>query len=243
MQTDLETQELIADFGHQSQFGRLLKRTFDVFFALLLLMLSSPFLVLIAVLIKLSSKGPIIYSQNRIGSERITKAGKTYWRLKAFKMHKFRSMRTNADSGTHRNYIEAYIKGDKAQMQNFQTGEGAASYKLAKDPRITTIGHYLRLLSLDELPQLWNILKGEMSFVGPRPPIDYELNAYQQEDFRRLATVPGLTGLWQVSGRTTTSFKEMVALDLKYIKEQSFWLDLKIVVMTIPAVFSKEGAG
>jgi len=243
MQTNLESQDHVVDFGQQSQLGRQLKRGFDIFFAILLLLLLSPLLLLIAALVKLSSPGPIIYSQNRMGSERVTKDGKSYWKLKAFKMHKFRSMRVNADSSTHRNYIEAYIKGDEEQMQSFQTAEDASSYKLARDPRITGIGHYLRLLSLDELPQLWNILKGEMSFVGPRPPIDYELEAYEKEDFKRLATVPGLTGLWQVSGRTTTSFKEMVELDKRYIKEQCIWLDLKIVVMTIPAVFSKEGAG
>ncbi len=236
-------QKTIQDFSRQAKTSRLLKRGLDIVFSFLLLILTSPLLLVIAILIKLESKGPVIYSQNRVGSKRIVKANKVYWQLEPFKMHKFRSMRTGSDVATHRNYIEAYIKGDEAQMRDLQTDEGASSYKLKKDPRITHVGQFIRLFSLDELPQLWNILKGDMSFVGPRPPIDYELESYEEEDLKRLAIRPGLTGLWQVSGRTTTSFQEMVALDLKYIRKQSLWFDLKILLLTIPAVFSKEGAG
>jgi lipopolysaccharide/colanic/teichoic acid biosynthesis glycosyltransferase len=134
--------------------------------------------------------------------------------------------------------VTAFIRG---QAPTFDTADGRV-YKLVTDKRVTRVGRWLRRTSLDELPQLWNVLRGEMSLVGPRPPTPYEVSQYGPEHFRRLAVKPGITGLWQVSGRSTTTFEEMVALDLEYIRRRSLWLDLKILLKTIPAVFSARGA-
>jgi lipopolysaccharide/colanic/teichoic acid biosynthesis glycosyltransferase len=153
-------------------------------------------------------------------------------------------MRTDIDARLHQKYMEAYISGDEAKMSELQPDvKSAKSYKLSGDPRITRMGKLLRRLSLDELPQLWNIIKGDMSLVGPRPPIPYEVEKYERRHLDRLAALPGLTGLWQVSGRCETTFEEMVQLDLEYIEKQSIWLDLKILLKTVPAVITAKGAG
>jgi exopolysaccharide biosynthesis polyprenyl glycosylphosphotransferase len=203
------------------------KRQFDLVAAGLMLLVLSPLLLAIALLVHFTSPGPILFRQERVGE-----GGRRFWMLK------FRSMRSEASSDPHREFAVAYIQGLAAK----QRAADGSLYKLASDPRVTPIGRILRKLSLDELPQLWNVLRGEMSLVGPRPPLPYEVEQYQPEHLGRLAAKPGITGLWQVSGRSRTTFDEMVALDLEYIHRCSFALDAWILVRTIPVVLFGDGA-
>jgi lipopolysaccharide/colanic/teichoic acid biosynthesis glycosyltransferase len=189
-------------------------------------------------MIKLDSPGPVFFVQERIGSKRRKKDGRTSWEVQKFRLYKFRSMVKDADDALHRAHIKAFVEG---------TIEGHAGshapVKLGADPRITRIGHILRKTSLDELPQILNVLRGDMSLVGPRPVPEYEVAEYREAwHHGRLATIPGLTGLWQVKGRGQVSFEEMIQLDLEYIRDQSLWLDLKILWLTIPTVLSGRGA-
>jgi lipopolysaccharide/colanic/teichoic acid biosynthesis glycosyltransferase len=197
------------------------KRVMDVVLAALLLILLSPLFVLIGLAILMDSPGPILHRQERIGAFG-----------KPFCMLKFRSMCATAEAVPHREYVVAYIQGAASR----QVAGGRALYKLAHDQRVTTVGARLRRTSLDELPQLWNVLRGEMSLVGPRPPLAYEVAEYRAEHLRRLEAVPGMTGYWQVRGRGQTTFEEMVALDCEYIRRRSLLLDLHILISTIPAV-------
>jgi lipopolysaccharide/colanic/teichoic acid biosynthesis glycosyltransferase len=180
-----------------------------------------------ALAIRLESSGPLLFRQERVGE-----------RGKRFRLLKFRSMVANADATPHREYVAAFIRGTAER----QGGKGAAVYKLARDPRVTRVGRLMRRTSLDELPQLWNVLRGDMSLVGPRPPIPYELEHYQKVHLGRLAVKPGITGLWQVSGRSSTSFEAMVDMDLAYIQQRSLGLDLRILLKTIPVVLSARSA-
>lgn len=204
-----------------------LKRVMDVVLASLLLVGLSPVLLAVAVAVKLSSPGPILFRQSRVGQSG-----------RRFEMLKFRSMRADSSHDEHREYIVAYIKGQAATQA---TADGPL-YKLTRDTRVTPSGQFLRKTSLDELPQLWNVLWGEMSLVGPRPPIPYEVELYRPEHLGRLEARPGITGLWQVSGRNRTTFEEMVALDLEYIQRCSLGLDLWILVKTIPVVLLGSSA-
>jgi lipopolysaccharide/colanic/teichoic acid biosynthesis glycosyltransferase len=200
------------------------KQVMDVLGSALILILCAPLLLIIALAIKLSSKGPVLYRQQRVGQY-----GKNFTFLK------FRSMHTGNDNSVHKEYVTKLIAG-KAEHKLFN-GNGEGVYKLTKDSRVTRVGKILRKTSLDELPQLVNVLKGDMSLVGPRPPIPYELAAYQTWHRRRVLEVkPGITGLWQVSGRNRIKFDEMVRLDLQYAKSWSPWLDLKILMRTPRAV-------
>jgi lipopolysaccharide/colanic/teichoic acid biosynthesis glycosyltransferase len=200
------------------------KRVLDVLLAAVLLVCLAPVLLACAVLIALDSRGPILYRQVRVGQDR-----------RPFTMLKFRSMQATAAAVVHSAYAVAYVEG-RARPQGT-----VALYKLANDERVTRVGRWLRVTSLDELPQLWNVIRGEMSLVGPRPPMSYELEHYQTEHFERLAVRPGVTGLWQVSGRSRMSFEEMVALDRDYIHRQSLGLDVRILISTIPVVlFCKD---
>lgn len=221
-----------------------IKRIFDITIVFLSVLLFLPLLIMIAVIIKLDSPGPVFFVQERVGAKRKVVNGRTQWIIQPFPFYKFRTMWHNVDSDLHRQYVQAYIEGDEAKMASLRPDSGdATSYKLNGDPRITRAGKLLRRMSLDELPQIWNVVRGDMSLVGPRPPIPYEVEEYRPEHLRRLATIPGITGLWQVSGRCETTFEEMVQLDLEYIQKQSFWLDLKILLLTVPAVISEKGAG
>ena len=205
-----------------SQGARVVKRAFDIFAAALALVLLSPLWVLMALLIKLDSKGPVLYRQERVGMD-----GRIFLFLK------FRTMRTGADDRIHREFQRQYIEGRP------ETNLGDSQrpvYKLHDDPRVTRTGRWLRRTSLDELPQLLNVLRGDMSLVGPRPPIPYEVEAYALWHRKRLDMKPGMTGLWQVSGRNRLSFEEMVRLDLFYIENWSLWLDLKIMLRTLPVL-------
>jgi lipopolysaccharide/colanic/teichoic acid biosynthesis glycosyltransferase len=208
-----------------TRLSRLAKRALDVVVSLIAIILFSPLFILISVAVKLTSKGPILFRQERVGQ---------YGRR--FSFLKFRSMQCGSDSHIHQEYVKQFISGTIAKEQGL-------TYKITQDPRLTRIGWFLRKSSLDELPQLINVLKGEMSLVGPRPAIPYEIDFYQMWHRARFLEVkPGITGLWQVTGRSKTTFDDMVRLDLRYVKQWSFWLDIKILLHTPQAVFSGEGA-
>ncbi len=198
--------------------SKLFKRALDLFIAGSLLILLSPLILLLSVLIKFPDRGPILYSSNRVGK----------WG-KEFQFYKFRTMCQNADKLKENLLIYNEYKDRK-------------TFKMKKDPRITYLGAILRKTSLDELPQLWNVIKGEMSLVGPRPHLPIEVAKYTIEERRRLAITPGITCIWQVSGRSEIPFEEQMQLDLKYIESQSFWFDMKILLQTIPAVIFGKGA-
>jgi lipopolysaccharide/colanic/teichoic acid biosynthesis glycosyltransferase len=220
-----------------------LKRLLDVTVASLAMLLIWPLMLTIMILVKLDSPGSAFFSQKRVGVRRRQINGETYWERVDFTCYKFRSMRTDADQNLHRKFVEAYIAGDDAGMTSVQPDKnGKTKYKLNGDPRVTQIGRFLRKTSLDELPQLWNVFNGDMSLVGPRPAIPYELENYSSWHMRRFEAIQGMTGLWQVKGRGELGFNDMVQLDVEYTETQSFWLDLKILFGTIPAVLLNRGA-
>lgn len=215
----------------------LCKRCMDFCLAALVLILLLPLLLLIAVLIKIDSCGPVFFTHERVGAKRLQARGEATWVIRNFRMHKFRSMVQNADSAVHESYIRDFVEG-RVKPTEGRSGK----FKLTNDPRVTRIGRLLRRTSLDELPQLFNVLKGQMSLVGPRPVPPYEVACYRAGDHKRLTAVPGITGLWQVKGRCQVSFEEMIHLDLDYIRNASLWLDFQILFLTIPAVLRGRGA-
>jgi lipopolysaccharide/colanic/teichoic acid biosynthesis glycosyltransferase len=208
----------------------IVKRTVDLIGSSTALILCSPLFLFIALAVKFTSKGPVFYRQQRVG-----RYGQTFTFLK------FRSMFVNNDSNVHREFVTRLIASAPGETKQSEGGE--AVFKLTGDKRITRVGGLLRRMSLDELPQFLNVLKGEMSLVGPRPPIPYELAAYQTWHRQRLLAVkPGITGLWQVMGRSSVRFDEMVRLDLRYASTWTPWLDLKILLRTPGAVIRGSGA-
>jgi exopolysaccharide biosynthesis polyprenyl glycosylphosphotransferase len=211
------------------KFFRVMKRMMDIAGSLLALVVLSPVFLLVALAIKSTSEGPVFFRQRRLGRHG-----------RAFVFLKFRSMYVNNDAGVHREYVRQLIAG-KAKQNASENGEGV--YKLTQDPRITRVGAFLRKTSLDEIPQFFNVLKGEMSLVGPRPPVAYEVEAYDIWHRRRLLEAkPGITGLWQVCGRSKVKFDDMVRLDLQYARTWSPWMDIKILARTPGAVVLGEGA-
>jgi len=233
--------DLVSD-DHPRPAYWLAKRALDVVAVLLVVPVAVPVVLLLALAIKLDSPGPVLFRQERIGARRVRTDRGLTWRLRSFQFLKLRTMYHDSDPSIHEQYMSAYISGDEGQMSDIRSGvEG--TYKMELDPRITRVGKTLRRLSLDELPQLWNILVGQMSIVGPRPPIPYEVEKYAPSDLRRLGSVPGLTGWWQVNGRSETTFEEMIALDLEYLRRQSLGLDLQIILKTLPAALEGRGAG
>ncbi len=221
--------------------NRYLKRMFDLTLSLAALVVLSPLLILIAVLVKLDSRGPILFRQERVGMDG-----------RLFTLYKFRTMRSDADPRPHQEVMAQMIRGtlratppeasspiERARAPRRDVTSGLYG-KVPGDPRITRLGRWLRRWSLDELPQLINVLKGEMSVVGPRPPIPYEVEHYSSWHRKRLDVKPGITGLWQVSGRNRLPFERMVELDLYYIEHWSLWLDIKILLKTIPAILRGE---
>lgn len=214
------------------------KRVLDMALVVPALILLAPLFVVIGILIKLDSPGPVFFIQERIGSRLRRVNGEVVWEVRKFRLYKFRSMFHNVDETLHREHIRQFVQGTLAARTS-----SSARVKLDHDPRITRIGAILRKSSLDELPQLFNVLRGEMSLVGPRPVPEYEVQEYREAwHHERLAALPGLTGLWQVQGRGQVEFEEMIQLDLEYIRRQSFWFDLRIVLLTIPAVMTGRGA-
>jgi lipopolysaccharide/colanic/teichoic acid biosynthesis glycosyltransferase len=205
----------------------------DLVLTPLMLLALLPLLSCIAVLIKLDSPGPILFVQERVGSRRRCSNGRIVWEPVRFQCYKFRSMVHKADESLHQAHIQAFVE---------EQLDATKTVKLTDDPRITRVGRLLRRTSLDELPQLFNVLKGEMSLVGPRPVPIYEAAAYADWHRERLTAMPGITGLWQVKGRGRVSFTEMVRMDIAYARNQSPWLDIKLLLSTIPAVLSGRGA-
>lgn len=202
-------------------------RLLDVLVASLLLVVLAPVLLLVALAIRIDSAGSPLFRQRRHGL-----------RGRPFTINKFRTMTTGAADDEHRTFVLSLIAGDGTVER---TAEGPL-YKLAVDTRITRFGRFLRRFSVDELPQLWNVVCGDMSLVGPRPPLSYEVEHYPADWFARFEVKPGLTGLWQVSGRSTLTLEEMIALDNEYVRRRSLWFNLWILVRTIPVVFQARGA-
>ena len=225
--------KLYPDLSEKSSKKRLpivVKRGIDVLGSALLLVALSPILAAIALAIKLTSKGPVIFEQERLGQFGAK-----------FKCLKFRTMHTNNDPKIHREYVQSFIAGQAKVADS--NGNATVVYKLTNDPRVTAVGRFLRKTSLDEFPQFWNVLRGEMSLVGPRPPVPYEFEMYDYWHRRRVLELkPGVTGLWQVNGRSRTCFDDMVRLDLRYSQTWSLWLDLKILLATPLAVVAGNGA-
>jgi exopolysaccharide biosynthesis polyprenyl glycosylphosphotransferase len=206
-----------------------IKRAIDLAGSAAAMVFFAPVFAAVALAIKFSSKGPVLFRQERLGQH-----GKTFTVLK------FRSMRTDCDAKIHQQYVEQFIAG---QVDGNSETAAKPVFKIQQDPRVTPIGRFIRKTSLDELPQFWNVMRGEMSLVGPRPPLAYEFRKYEVWHRRRVLEIkPGITGLWQVEGRSRTRFDEMVRLDLKYARAWSVWLDLKILAQTPGAVIQGEGA-
>jgi exopolysaccharide biosynthesis polyprenyl glycosylphosphotransferase len=211
-----------------SSTARIAKRGSDLIIALLALTILSPLWLLIALLIKLDSRGPVFYKQERVGMDG-----------RVFLFYKFRTMRAGTGDAAHREFQKRYISG---QADSNLGDDRRPAYKLLADDRVTRLGRLLRQTSIDELPQLFNVLRGDMSVVGPRPPIPYEVESYQLWHRKRLDMKPGITGLWQVSGRNRLPFDEMVRMDLYYIENWSLLLDVKIVLQTLPVMWRGEDA-
>ncbi|MEA4861773.1 MAG: sugar transferase [Victivallaceae bacterium] len=195
------------------------KRLFDIVVSIIILLMLTPLFVAVAAWIKLNSPGPLIYRQIRVGLNG-----------RHFNFYKFRSMYQDADK-----------RWKELQSTQNESKDGVI-FKMKKDPRVTRSGRFIRKFSIDELPQLFNVLLGDMSLVGPRPPLPQEVDLYTLDDRKRLNVVPGITGLWQVSGRSDIPFKQQVELDKEYIKSQSVWKDIVIMLKTIPAVLTGKGA-
>jgi lipopolysaccharide/colanic/teichoic acid biosynthesis glycosyltransferase len=220
----------LVDLDDSKRASLLLKRLIDIAGSSLALLLLSPVFAVLAVLIKLTSKGPVFFRQQRLGQFQVP-----------FEFLKFRSMHVTTDAEIHREYVKKFIAGRAEPNASRSTRKRV--YKLTNDPRVTWIGRFMRRTSLDEIPQFWNVLLGQMSLVGPRPPIGYEIDAYDVWHRRRLLEAkPGITGLWQVHGRSRTTFDDMVRLDLRYSRTCSPISDLKILLQTPRAVFSGDGA-
>lgn len=199
-----------------------IKRSFDIFFSLSALILLSPLFLAIAIATRCSSKGRVIYYQERIGRGGIP-----------FRCYKFRTMYSDAEKR-----LKEILESDQAKRQEWEE-----NYKLKDDPRITPIGSFLRKTSLDEFPQFWNVLKGDLSVVGPRPVVKEEIiKHFGPKAYKILSVRPGLTGIWQISGRSDTSYKQRIALDEQYVDTRNFWLDLKITALTVPRIVSRKGA-
>jgi lipopolysaccharide/colanic/teichoic acid biosynthesis glycosyltransferase len=201
--------------------GRLVKRCMDVILGTLVLVIAAPFMALAALAVRLDSPGSVLFRQARTGM-----GGRP------FQMLKFRTMHHGADSAPHEEYVASLINGSG---RTIGSGNGGL-FKLVDDDRVTRVGRFLRRFSLDELPQLFNVLRGDMSLVGPRPPIPYEVSRYSDWHGRRLDVRPGMTGLWQVSGRSRLSYDDMVRLDLRYIDTWSLGRDVLIMLKTMPAM-------
>ena len=235
------------------------KRAMDIFLAVFLLIVTLPITLLAGIAIYIYSPGPIFFIQERVGARRRTRGKDTSWEPVKFRCFKFRTMKLNCDSSVHQAYIRALIENNEKEMQAVQERateprqlarqekEKAAAdptqpRKLTHDARIIRPGRLLRKLSIDELPQLINVLRGDMSMIGPRPAIPYEVEMYKPWHLLRLQAQPGLTGLQQVTARCTTDFDEQVRLDIEYIRRQSIWLDLKIAIKTPLAILFARGA-
>jgi lipopolysaccharide/colanic/teichoic acid biosynthesis glycosyltransferase len=225
MSVDVSTMaELTRSVARARPATSLARRTLDVSIAGTVLLVLVPVIVLAAIAVRASSPGPVLFRQRRLGRN-----------MRPFTVLKFRTMKADADSALHREYVRSLIATEPR--------EGAPDnlYKLVVDPRVTRVGRFLRSWSIDEVPQLWNVLRGEMSLVGPRPVIEYEVEQYPEWYLRRFAVKPGLTGLWQVSGRNERTYEEMVRFDIEYAERRSLWMDLRILARTALVVMRRQG--
>jgi lipopolysaccharide/colanic/teichoic acid biosynthesis glycosyltransferase len=202
------------------------KRVLDIVFTLLILLPLLVVMAVVALMIKLDSEGPVFFRQKRIGLNG-----------EAFTLLKFRSMYVNSDESIHREAVGQYMNG---HILN-EHAENGSLFKLGNDPRVTRVGRFLRKTSIDELPQFFNVLRGDMSLVGPRPPLDYEVANYSARDWLRLSGKPGLTGTWQVYGRSKVTFQKMVEMDIEYLQQQSLWQDLRLIALTPGVMISGRG--
>jgi len=214
----------VAEAARTRRLHYWLKNVLDIVIAVVILVVFSPVLITVALAVKLDSPGPAIFKQKRIGKDG-----------KLFTVCKFRSMHVNADDRPHREALRKLVEGEPAATVN-----GQGFFKPLDDPRVTRLGKFLRATGLDELPQVINLLRREMSVVGPRPAIPYELELYKDWHHRRLAVRPGVTGLWQVRRHDTRNFDDVMTLDLEYIDSFSIWLDLKIILLTFPMILFRR---
>jgi lipopolysaccharide/colanic/teichoic acid biosynthesis glycosyltransferase len=219
--TARRSQAFTRNMGYQT-----IKRLADLLFTFVILPMVFPIMAFIALIVKLDSPGPAIFKQERVG-----KGGRR------FRVYKFRTMQHNLDNSYHKAFMRAFVQGDVGQEEDEN-----AVYKPFTDSQVTRVGRILRKTSLDELPQLFNILKGEMSLVGPRPNVTWEVEAYKSWHIERLAVLPGITGLAQVNGRSAISFDAIVKYDIAYVRNQSLWLDLRILWRTFKSVMKGKGA-
>jgi lipopolysaccharide/colanic/teichoic acid biosynthesis glycosyltransferase len=214
------------------------KRLLDLVVGSALLVVLSPLMIVLGALVRITSPGPAVFAQERWGSRRVRRPdGAVAWEARTFQCLKFRTMAHCADPGVHEDHVRAFVAG--------RLGGGAdrAAFKLSRDPRVTAVGRFLRATSLDELPQLLNVLRGEMSLVGPRPVPLYEVESYPGEwCLGRLGALPGVTGIWQVRGRSRVSFEEMVLMDLDYVRRPSLVRDIGLLCLTVPCVVARRGA-
>jgi lipopolysaccharide/colanic/teichoic acid biosynthesis glycosyltransferase len=227
MQTDVSVKNVTHSEWRKPTYFNLLKPVLDYFIAIILMIITSPLFLIFAIGIKYHSAGPVFYYQKRIGKDG-----------KPFRMIKFRSMRVNADTTPHKEYVQSLIKQNTRPRD---LGKTTLKLEAEADPRITGLGKILRSFGLDELPQLINVLKGEMSIVGPRPSLDYEFELYEDWHKNRLSVLPGITGVWQVTAHNEVSFSEMVQIDIDYIQKANLWLDLKIMLLTPIEMLKKKG--
>jgi lipopolysaccharide/colanic/teichoic acid biosynthesis glycosyltransferase len=218
--------EIVSPAIAESRATTIACRVLDIVGATVLLVLLAPLFALIAIVIAVDSPGGLLFRQRRVGRG-----------TRPFVVNKFRTMRPEASQDTHKDYVLQLITGDTAATQGDER-----LFKLSADSRVTRVGRLLRKSSLDELPQLWNVVLGDMSLVGPRPTIQYEVEKYPPSWFARFAVRPGMTGLWQVSGRSKLTYEQMVQLDVEYALNRSLRLNLKILLRTIPAVLFARGA-
>jgi exopolysaccharide biosynthesis polyprenyl glycosylphosphotransferase len=228
--------EVVAQGGTTGEAGHTkplkpyrMKRTLDIIAASIGLVLAAPLAAIIAILIKLTSPGPVLFKQVRVGQNG-----------REFVLYKFRSMYVGSDDSRHREYIKLFIEGRDEELRKLQGDKKL--YKMTSDDRVTPIGKFLRRTSLDELPQLINVLRGEMSMVGPRPHLPYEVELYKDWHKRRLEGLPGITGWWQIHGRSRVPFDEAVRMDLWYLEHQSIILDIRIMLRTITKAIVGRGA-
>ncbi len=219
--------EIAVPHHDASWFTAVSCRALDIVVAAILLILLLPLFVAIAIAIRLDSRGWAIFRQQRVG-----------YRQRPFTIVKFRTMAQNVDHDAHKTFVLQLINADGEVERTTER----PLFKMSGDQRVTRVGRFLRKSSLDELPQLWNVLRGSMSLVGPRPPIAYEVDHYTPHWFARFAVKPGMTGLWQVSGRSALTLEEMIALDVEYVRRRSLWLNLWILIRTLPAVLFSPAA-
>lgn len=224
----LTHKQAVSRIASEPRWLAVLRRLFDLAFATILILLFSPILIGVALAVRLDSRGPALFRQRRVGYDE-----------REFTLFKFRSMRLDADPRGHQEYVTALIKGENRVPGS---SDGKDLYKLAVDNRITPVGRWIRRWSLDELPQLFNVVSGDMTLVGPRPAIPYEVAEYPTWYLQRFSVKPGLTGFWQVSGRNERTYEEMVRLDIQYTERRSLPLDLSILLKTPWTVLSRKGA-